>query len=211
MRQWMCSPKWMCNQHLLGEHRELHAIIGILHKGTSIAGYIDSNCIEVSSILERHNAIADELFIRGYKHKTPIIESEIVIEHLPIKHQEYKIDRKKSAAELFSRCKECAKRCEIYSTVDLDFTDAFYCDNSIIFQNQYGVCGLMQTEIRMGVCYTCNNWDYESYQFGSSENEPNGKNKGFCTANNRNKPTEWCHSCDIGMYDHKPMEREDKK
>jgi len=209
MRMFMCSTKWMCNQHLLGEHRELHAIVGILHKGISIAGYIDSNCIEVSAIYDRHNAIVDELIIRGYKHKTPMLQSEIVFEHLPIPHQEYKIDRKKSAADLFARCRECAKRCEIYATVSLDYTDAFYCDNSIVFENQEGVCGIIQTEIREEVCYTCQNWDWDSYQFGPGEYEVDGKNKGICIANNRKKPTNWCHSCDIGEYDHKPYKKEE--
>jgi len=201
----MVSPKWICNQHLLGEHRELHAIIGILHKGTSIYGYIQNNCLEVSSIYKRHNALVNEMYIRGYKHKTPIIESEIVFEHLPITHQEYKIDRTKSAADLFSRCSDCAKRCEIYSTINLDFTDAFYCDDTIVFQNQQGICGLMQTEIQQSECYTCSNWDWEGYQWSHGEYKIDGKNKGLCTANNRNKPTNWSQLCDIGAYKCKPL------
>ena len=205
MKMWMVSPKWMCNKHLLGEHQDIHAIIGALHKEESI----DNNNIEVSSIYERHSAIVDELIVRGYKHKTPIFQSEIVIEHLPIVQQECKINRKESALDLFVQCRECGKRCEIYNTVQLDFTDAFYCDNSIIFKNQQGVYGLMQTEIRDGVCYTCKNWDWNGYQFGPGEYQVDGKNKGFCTAHHRNKPTNWCHSCDIGAYEHQPIIREE--
>jgi len=204
MKMFMVSSKWMCNKHLLDEHRDLHAIIGALHKGGPIGVHI-----EVSSIYERHNALVNELTIRGYKHKTPIVQSEIVFEHLPISVQEFKIDRDASATDLFVQCRDCSKRCEIYNTINIDFTDAFYCDNSIIFRNQQGVCGLMQTEIREAACYICEHWDWEGYQFGPGEYEVDGKNKGFCTVNNRNKPTNWCQSCDIGQYKHKPYIKED--
>lgn len=204
MRMRMVNCKWMCNKHLLDEHRDLHAIIGVLHKGEPIKGNI-----EVSSIYERHNALVNELYIRGYKHKTPIVQSEIVIEHLPTVDQEHQIDRNESATDLFVQCRDCGKRCEIYDTVDLNFTDAFYCDNSIIFQNQQGVCGLMETQVRDEACYTCHNWDWNGYQFGPGEYEVDGKNKGFCTANNRKKPTNWCHTCDIGEYKHKPYIKEE--
>ncbi len=72
MRMWMIDPKLMCRKHLLGEHRELHALVGILKKGTGIQGYLDNNLIETHNIVNRHEELVKEMTNRGYSHKSPL-------------------------------------------------------------------------------------------------------------------------------------------
>ena len=36
MRMWLVPPSHMCRKHLLGEHVELHMLLGTLKKGKSI-------------------------------------------------------------------------------------------------------------------------------------------------------------------------------
>ena len=40
MRMWMVDPKKMCRKHLLGEHVEIHMMVGTLLKGRSIDGFL---------------------------------------------------------------------------------------------------------------------------------------------------------------------------
>ena len=142
MRMWMTNTKWMCTQHLVGEHRELHAIIGILLKGTNISGYIDNNLIEVTSIVERHEIVVHEMLVRGFKHLSPMNQGQIVLEHLPDDHINYKIDRAPSGADLYSRCPTCAWRCWLYHIHGYDWLDAYFKDNSLVFNNKSGIYGL---------------------------------------------------------------------
>lgn len=46
MRMWMVPPIVMCQQHLLGEHVEMHMLIGAMKKGTSMAGYCQNGLME---------------------------------------------------------------------------------------------------------------------------------------------------------------------
>lgn len=107
MRMWMIDPKLMCRRHLLGEHRELHALIGILRKGTSIQGYLDKNLIEVYNIPNRHEEIVKEMRIRGYRHKSPL-KINFPLPHLG------KVYPDESIQELKIRCPECRKKIETY-------------------------------------------------------------------------------------------------
>jgi hypothetical protein len=68
---WMGYPSTMCRNHLLGEHKELHQLIGQLRKKLSITGYIKKNCIEVSSITSRHDALVKEMERRGVQTSVP--------------------------------------------------------------------------------------------------------------------------------------------
>ena len=38
MRMWMLPPECMCRKHLLGEHVELHMLLGSMRRGKSIEG-----------------------------------------------------------------------------------------------------------------------------------------------------------------------------
>lgn len=102
MRMWIINPKWLCRKHLLGEHYELHKLVGSINKGKSIDGYIEKGLVDTSQIKERHDILVDEMERRGYKHKSPMeYDDKISRGH---------VDRKASLKELFVRCKDCYKR-----------------------------------------------------------------------------------------------------
>lgn len=75
MRIWDISPENLCRNHLLGEHRELHAIWAILTQGKK--GY--SNHPEtlrwknrLKALYLRHEKLVEEMERRGYKHNSPL-------------------------------------------------------------------------------------------------------------------------------------------
>jgi len=77
MRIWDVPPKYLCRQHLLAEHRELHGLWNILtvHKGQG--GY--SRHPETlrwagkqKALYLRHEALVKEFTRRGYRHRTPL-------------------------------------------------------------------------------------------------------------------------------------------
>lgn len=100
-RMWMVNPKKMCRNHLLGEHKELHQLIGSLNKGKSVKGHLEKGQVEIHNIKKRHKQLVDEMLNRGYKH----------LSKLP-KFKDYKagkINISENEQELIKRCKECGK------------------------------------------------------------------------------------------------------
>jgi hypothetical protein len=142
---WQVSPKILCNNHILGEHRELHAIMGTLKKGISIKGYIDNNLVEVQSIIERHKALVQEMTARGYKHHSPIDE-EPHTEYLPEEYRTFEVDRESSFNDLYYRCEVCRWRSYLFYYAGYDLLDPFYSDTVVVFMNQNGIYGLRVRE-----------------------------------------------------------------
>lgn len=75
MRIWDISPKKLCRSHLLGEHRELHAVWSILTK--SKKGYSRHPEVlrwkgRLKALYLRHERLVDEMAKRGYVHKSPL-------------------------------------------------------------------------------------------------------------------------------------------
>jgi len=71
MRIWDISPEKLCRQHLLGEHRELHAIWVVLTKGKK--GYSRHPEVlrwkgKLKALYLRHAKLVREFSERGYKH-----------------------------------------------------------------------------------------------------------------------------------------------
>lgn len=71
MRVWDVDPKCLCKNHLLGEHREIHAIWSILTKDKS--GYQNHPETKrwkgkLAALHKRHNLIVAEMGKRGYEH-----------------------------------------------------------------------------------------------------------------------------------------------
>ena len=95
----MVDPRTMCRSHLLGEHVECHMFAGTIKRGKKIQGYLDKGLLETHNIKRRHDELAQEMKRRGYKHLSPI-------EFVPEK-KAGRIDSKRSAAELYGRCREC--------------------------------------------------------------------------------------------------------
>jgi hypothetical protein len=75
MRVWDISPKRLCRNHLLGEHRELHAIWSVLVNGKK--GYARHPETlrwkgKVRALYSRHEALVSEMAVRGYRHRSPL-------------------------------------------------------------------------------------------------------------------------------------------
>jgi len=74
MRIWDIPPEKLCRNHLLGEHREIHAVWSILTRNKKAY----SNHPEIlrwksklKALYLRHDKLVEEMKNRGYKHHTP--------------------------------------------------------------------------------------------------------------------------------------------
>lgn len=101
MRMWKINVKKLCNQHLLGEHVEMHMFAGTLRKGGSIKGYVETGLVEVHNIKGRHDEIAKEMKKRGMNHQSPL--------KIPKLKPAGKVDKQRSKKDLIKRCKNCRK------------------------------------------------------------------------------------------------------
>lgn len=78
MRIWDLPPDKLCRQHLLGEHRELHALWSIITQGKR--GYAHHPETRrwrgrLRALYLRHEALVAEMRRRGYHHRTPLDEA----------------------------------------------------------------------------------------------------------------------------------------
>ena len=75
MRIWDLPPPVLCRRHLLGEHRELHALWSILTGGkTGYANHPETRRWRgrLAALYRRHEALVAEMERRGYRHATPL-------------------------------------------------------------------------------------------------------------------------------------------
>jgi len=100
MRMWMVKPELMCRKHLLGEHVEIHMLIGSINKNKSLKGFIEKELIEPQNIIKRHEELSNEMTKRGYKHKSPIDNNFST-------NIKGFVNIFKSYMELSKRCEEC--------------------------------------------------------------------------------------------------------
>ena len=107
MRMWGVDPTLLCRNHLLGEHRELHCLIGNLTRKRSIYGYVKNGLVDPSEIVTRHEAIAEEMLRREYNHKSPLPKEFI---HRSIRYKKYPLNIDENLIELSRRCEKCRDR-----------------------------------------------------------------------------------------------------
>ena len=77
MRIWDIHPRYLCQKHLLAEHRELHGLWNILTKNKNAGGY---SCHpetlrwvgKQKALYLRHKALVREFDNRGYQHHTSL-------------------------------------------------------------------------------------------------------------------------------------------
>lgn len=75
MRIWDLSPSVLCRQHLLGEHRELHALWTLLTKGRGGYARHPETCRwrgKLAALYSRHEELVTEMNRRGYRHHSPL-------------------------------------------------------------------------------------------------------------------------------------------
>jgi Pyrimidine dimer DNA glycosylase len=75
MRVWDVPPEELCRVHLLGEHRELHALWTILTRNKT--GYRNHPETErwagkQAALFIRHEELASEMMRRGYLHRSDL-------------------------------------------------------------------------------------------------------------------------------------------
>ena len=100
----MLPPSIMCRKHLLGEHVEMHMLVGTLQKGISVQGYIDNQLVELEHIRARHDELVEEMIKRGYNHKSPLPDYPEVSGGV--------VDREENLRDLANRCPDCRERIE---------------------------------------------------------------------------------------------------
>lgn len=117
-RMWMVEPSVLCRQHLLGEHKELHQLVGAIRKGrwNVIEGHANLGQVETRSIIERHDELVLEMTRRGMNHKSPLP---------PFEASDFgEVDVLDSLLDLTDRCKRCRARYSI-SVVDKETADDY--------------------------------------------------------------------------------------
>jgi hypothetical protein len=75
VRIWDLEPRLLCRAHLLGEHRELHGLWNILTLGkTGYRNHPETRRWEgkLRALHLRHEALASEMLVRGYRHDSPL-------------------------------------------------------------------------------------------------------------------------------------------
>ena len=75
MRIWDLPPECLCRQHLLGEHRELHALWSILTQGKpGFANHPETRRWrgKRKALFLRHDQLVAEMQRRGYRHRSPL-------------------------------------------------------------------------------------------------------------------------------------------
>ena len=109
MRMWMLPPNLLCNQHLRGEHGELHKHRPSFVKRHSIAGRVAPVVqIEPEAMQTRHDELAAEMLRRGMNHQSPYEMPDL--SYLPPEHRTAKVDQRVSRSALYARCEACRER-----------------------------------------------------------------------------------------------------
>ena len=75
MRIWDIAPERLCRQHLLGEHRELHAMWTVItehKKGYSNHPETKRWIGKLHALYVRHSALVKEMTKRGYAHHSDL-------------------------------------------------------------------------------------------------------------------------------------------
>jgi hypothetical protein len=100
MRMWMVPPEMMCQQHLLGEHVELHMLAGWILHGRSLDGYAADGLVDTRRIYSRHTELAKEMAKRNMNHDSALcafVDPKVGV-----------VDVGHSFAVLTKRCPRCA-------------------------------------------------------------------------------------------------------
>ncbi|ATU07747.1 pyrimidine dimer DNA glycosylase/endonuclease V [Methanohalophilus portucalensis] len=75
MRIWDLPPSELCRQHLLGEHRELHALWSIITKNKKAYSNHPETLRwkgKLHALYLRHETLVSEMQKRGYNHNSPL-------------------------------------------------------------------------------------------------------------------------------------------
>jgi len=118
MRMWMIPPHLLCRQHLLGEHKEIHMLIGTVNMGRNLGRFLTYRLVDTVQAHARHGVLVNEMRRRGYNHKSPLLEYT-----RPCPDCET-VDLQKSVSNLWDRCNECRDRMQSFAEQSNSMTAA---------------------------------------------------------------------------------------
>lgn len=108
----MLDTNMLCNQHLLGEHFEIHKHRNSFVKKTSISGRIVPIVqIEPASMKKRHDVLAKAMKQRGFNHNSPYTMPSL--RHLTNQERNAKVDINHNIVDLHNRCPKCKEIYEV--------------------------------------------------------------------------------------------------
>jgi hypothetical protein len=108
----MLPPKFLCKNHLLGEHSEIHKHKHNFIKKHSVSGRIKPIVlIEPSNMKLRHDELVIEMISRGYKHNSPYEQPDI--SYLPREELTAKVNTQYNILDLYLRCEKCRERMKV--------------------------------------------------------------------------------------------------
>jgi hypothetical protein len=111
---WGVSTELMCDQHLLGEHNEMHMLVGSIRKhphGEAIArGHAEKGQINTALIQERHDDLAGEMEQRGMSHDSPMDYDDDLDVGVVDAERDPMFGATNLKDELADRCIDCRKR-----------------------------------------------------------------------------------------------------
>lgn len=106
MRMWGISPEFLCKNHLLGEHNEIHKHKHVFEKHYSIHNRIyPIPQICPKDMGKRHNQLVKEMLKRGYNHKSPYKLPDL--SYLTEDERNPQLDIEFNTKDLKRRCKKC--------------------------------------------------------------------------------------------------------
>lgn len=117
-RQWDLPPEVMCDQHLLGEHKEMHQELGLINADhvEAVAGHVENGQFDLSTARDRHEELVEEMLRRDMNHNSPfpeetdwMIKTMSVYKELGAEVSEG-IDPLKNIVDLLERCEDCRER-----------------------------------------------------------------------------------------------------
>jgi len=89
----------MCDRHLLGEHVELHMLVGSLRRKKTLTGFLEGGLVELHSIRSRHTDLVLEMKSRGFRHASPLPAFR--------GRKAGQVDARLNLKELARRCEDC--------------------------------------------------------------------------------------------------------
>lgn len=101
---WLVDPEIMCRNHLLGEHKELHQLLGHIESGNleSVRGHAERGQVDTSLIVERHEELVEEMDRRGFNHESPVeYDDDLDVGEIEVEE---------NLEELIDRCEKCRAR-----------------------------------------------------------------------------------------------------
>lgn len=110
MRIWDIPVECLCRKHLLGEHAELHAMWAIItgdRRGFANHPETIRWRGKLKALYNRHEAQADEMRERGYKHRSDLDYNQARGEDV---QDSFVYAYREQIADLSSRCSECQSR-----------------------------------------------------------------------------------------------------